>query len=240
MLKRVWVIIAVGGVLAAALLPQMQNRSQPLVPSIRGRLPLFLHRNVYGWQDREVSLGSTEAVSGLIINILACDDYVYREYRRGDVAFSVYIAYWGEGRAPIRNVASHAPDHCWILAGWRCEDWRQRSLDGLGAEPSVVVQWRLFSSPSDERFYVQFWHLAGGFMCNYGYRYDYFSVVYGWKWLMDVVSGVFTVPPEQYFVRITSNRNFETLERDAGYRAVMSQLMGIAKKQDGSSAPRRE
>ena len=113
-------------------------------PVLHSPLSEILSDELPGWRVKDRSLGETEAVRYRVGQVLNFDDYVYREYDRGDLRFSAYVAYWRPGKMPVRLVNAHNPDRCWSQVGWRCtalESEVAKTLPGGSLKPA---EWRIF------------------------------------------------------------------------------------------------
>lgn len=187
-----------------------------------GKLGAVLPESLAGWQSRELEIGSSEMLIKTAERVLRFDDYVYREYRKGDRIVSIYVAYWRPGRAAPREIAMHTPDQCWTANGWACREQRHAIQLGGYAPQLAAGEWRLFSTPAGESTYVQFWHLVGGEVYDHGERLQNASSA--WRvWRVSVKQALKGLP-EQYFIRLTSNRDFETLAAEPGWTELVAAL----------------
>ena len=215
--------IALGLVLVLALAAGLQFRQgRSALPGKGLHLTQALPTNPTGWTGHEVPLGATEAVQRAAEKTLQFDDVYFREFNSPRGTVSLYAAYWGPGKMPTQLVASHTPDRCWTSAGWVCETMRHQT----GMEGTHVIlragEWRLFSAPNAPRLNVQFWHLVGSETYDYGERFNQVPSV--WRWLRDAAKQVFRSPPEQYFIRLTSERSFDELKGDPGWEELLQAL----------------
>lgn len=216
-------LIFFGLVLAAAVSIPLWYRTETL-PGKGAHLAQRLPPAPSGWASREMPLGETEAVQGAVEKTLKFEDVYFREYRSGMGTLTVYIAYWGPGKMPTQLVASHTPDRCWSSAGWSCEEMKHGvQLAGLrGGE------WRLFRAPNGSPTHVQYWHLVGTEIYDYGERLNQVPSI--WRWWRDAAFQAFRAPAEQYFVRLASDRPFDQLAADPGWQELMAALgkLGLA------------
>lgn len=170
------------------------------------------------WSSRELPLGETEAVRSSVEKTLRFEDWFYREYRSSRGLVSVYIAYWGPGKMPTQLVASHTPDRCWSSAGWNCEELKHHvPLVGLRAG-----EWRIFRAPNGELAYVQYWHMIGDEVYDYGERFNRVPSV--WRWWRDAAMEALRPPAEQYFVRVSADQPFERFADDPGWQELIGAL----------------
>lgn len=177
-----------------------------------------------GWKGRDEPLGATEAVLNAVERILNYDDVVNRVYERGAVRLGIYVAYWAPGRMPIQKVASHTPDRCWTENGWRCLDMRFAERVGTETVALDAAQWRVFEPPGavGHREYVLYWHLVGGQLYDYGERFN--AAPHPMQWWRDTVKYAFSGSDAQYFIRVTSNRDFRELEGDPGWKQLLESV----------------
>lgn len=217
------VLVAVGvQVLAHMLTP-------PPTPLDRPPLAGILPDPLPGWTARDLDLGPTESVTEASMRILNLDDFVYRDYSHpGHGNFSVYVAYWGPGKMPIRLVSQHTPDRCWTENGWVCTDRRfnvERSVGDIRLQPA---QWGEYMIQG-HKTQAYFWHLVDGEMYwlsgnHMNTRTTIKSV------LIDIRNMTFRERPRQYFVRIVSDHSLDELWDQPQFQAVMEVLadLGLA------------
>ena len=233
-------LIVVSGVLVLMLAAGVQLRQgHNNLPGKGRHLTQVLPMNPTGWTGRDVPLGPTEAVQDAVEKTLLYDDVYFREFGSPRGAVSLYVVYWGPGKMPTQLVASHTPDRCWTSAGWICESMRhQARLNGMDVALRAG-EWRLFSALNTQQLNVQFWHLVGSETYDYGERFNQVPSV--WRWGRDAAKQVFRAPPEQYFIRLTSDRPFEELKGDLGWDELLQALanLGLADVKDGSLRPER-
>jgi hypothetical protein len=173
-------------------------------------------------------LGANEFQSGEVEKVLNYDDVFYREYRRGEVRFDVYVAYWAPGKMPTRMVASHTPDRCWTENGWLCTSMKFKVTEKLEGTPIQPAEWRVFEPPGGGRkTYVMYWHLVDGHTYDYGSRFN--AVPSPLLWWKDAVQQAVLGSREQYFVRVNSEEPLETLWSDPGFAETIRRLgkMGL-------------
>lgn len=196
-------------------------RPRPLVVPGKGvHLVQLIPAEVGGWQSKELRVGETEADMGAVEKTLRFDDVFYREYRSTRGTVTVYAAYWGPGKMPTQLVASHTPDRCWSSAGWVCQEIAHRAPLVAGPVELRPGEWRLFRAPTGGLMYVQYWHVVGRDLYDYGERFN--RVPSAWRWWRDVALQSLRAPPEQYFVRVASDRPFKELAGDIGWAELLS------------------
>lgn len=186
-------------------------------------VPAFIE----GWKVEDRSLGATESVIDVVERRLNFDDYSYRRYSRDEKYFEVYVAYWGDGKMPLNQVASHTPDRCWTEAGWSPVDMRFAERIEVNDQPLKPAEWRCFAM-GDHQEFVYFWHLVGGRLYDYGERFN--ATPHPVKWIRDTLNWYMGGSHEQYFIRINSNVPFEQLWPDEGFLEVLESLKGLGLK----------
>ena len=115
-----------------------------------------------GVVTKDLDIAGTESVSKAIEEGLGFSDYRYREYRRGGVVFSIYLAYWQDRKRHFMDLGTHAPDNCWVSNGWQMEPKLPKYTFELGADNSTRKTW-----PGESRIFhtggntinVVYWHL---------------------------------------------------------------------------------
>ena len=187
------------------------------VPKPRGaHLGKIVPASLPGWSSRDLPLGENEFVTKQAEKILNLDEVMYREFRRGDAYFTVYVSYWGAGKMPSQLVASHTPDRCWTENGWHCLAMKFRQVMRVDGVPLQPAEWRLFEPPNGGKpTYVVFWHLVEGRVYDYGERFNENPEPF--RWLRDAVQQAFLGNREQYFIRITSSEPSEKLWLEPGF-----------------------
>jgi hypothetical protein len=215
---------AVGLQLVANLKPVPEGTlERPLEQAIPEQLP--------GWEITDMDLGPTESVTQRSYDLLRLDDFVHRQYKRGDQSFSVYIAYWKPGKMPVRLVNQHTPDRCWTEVGFVCTDreWNvERSVNGEALQPG---QWGVYEL-EDIKNYTYFWHIVGGEAHWYGGERinTKSSLTSVWE---DFRKFGLNVHREQFFVRITSAKPMDDLWDQPGFQAVMADLADLCLAEPG-------
>ena len=173
-----------------------------------------------GWRSADVPLGATEGVETRTETLLRFDDYVFRQYRRRDQSMSVYLAYWGSGRMPKRQINTHIPDVCWRNAGMRMEEREDRFPLDWSDRSTLPGQWRRFSHHGQD-VHVIFWHLVGGEPYAYGNLTFVEKVV---KVLEEPFESGFTLNNEQLFIRISSPDPIEDLIGDPFVESILDAI----------------
>jgi hypothetical protein len=217
--------LVLAGALAVQTLTLRDSKAGDLTPAVRPiRLADQFPLSLGAWRGRDEPLGPNESTQSEVARTLNYDDYVYRIYESNGQHLGVYVAYWSPGRMPLQKVASHTPDRCWTENGWTCDEMRFRETVASGAEMLRPANWRRFTPPSGgaKPEYVLFWHLIGDQLYDYGDRFSARPDVR--KWWRDTLRFAFTGSEAQYFIRVTSDRSFETLRQDHAWGELVAIL----------------
>jgi hypothetical protein len=216
-------ILITAGVLMLMLAVGVQLRHGHRTPPGKGKhLARVLPMNPTGWTGKDVPLGATEEVLVVVEKTLQFEDVYFREFKTSRGIVSVYVAYWGPGKMPTQLVASHTPDRCWVENGWNCVEARHKITLSSGTTELRPGEWRVFTAQDSPPLHVQFWHLVGGETYDYGDRLNEMPAV--WRWWSDAARQIFKTPPEQYFIRVTSERSFTELAGDPGWEELVAAL----------------
>jgi hypothetical protein len=224
--KRWGIPLFIGLVVVSGILLQVVAQMQPLPEStLEAPLAESIPEDIPGWQVTDLDLGPTESVTQRSYDLLRLDDFVHRQYRRGDRNFSVYIAYWEPGKMPVRLVNQHTPDRCWTEVGWVCTDreWNvERTVNGRRLQPG---QWGVYEL-EDYKNYTYFWHIVGGEVHWYGGERinTKSSLTSVWE---DFRKFGLNVHREQFFIRVVSQESMDDLWNDPAFQAVMEDLADL-------------
>ena len=168
-------------------------------------------------------MAESPEASTRISEFLNFDDAIFRTYHRGDTVVGVYIAYWKPGKASYRWAGSHTPDTCWVINGWTRSD-RQYSIPfeqlGRKFEPAEFGIYEKNGLAQN----VYFWHLIGGKSNSYkqkGHGY-YFNA------LRDIQRYGLNQRKEQFFIRLSTNKDLEALEEQPEFEKLMEALLPLA------------
>jgi exosortase len=173
-----------------------------------------------GWQV------TTAKDIGKFSGILRTTQLVERTYAKmiagQPMFFSVYLAHWAPGQAPVSLVASHTPDACWPGAGWLPQtNPTPKTILTLSGHPLPQAEYRIFQSAQSPPREVWFWHVYDGRVINYRDPYSVPALVelalrYG-----------FRREGEQYFIRITSNQPWEKLAQEPLLTEIIAHLTSV-------------
>jgi hypothetical protein len=211
------------GVLLAALvgLQQVPASGPAGAPRVLA-LAEYLPRGVAGWRAEDLPMAGTEALAGVVQEVLNYDEAVLRAYRRDGREFTVFVAYWRAGKMPARSVAFHIPDKCWTAAGWSrtYADYEYRRA-AAGA-PLAPGQYREFVH-AGARQHVVYWHVFG----DRAIRYNPDGSPTDLSMLTDLLRRGFRQKGEQYFIRIASESPLDGLWSDAGFQDVLELVAAL-------------
>jgi exosortase len=209
--------------IAAVLLVFFYVNTRPSVnrdrkpPDLWASLPM----SVPGWTV------ATDSNIKRFADTLKTDLLAQRIYERpadgGPLQITLYLAYWGPGQVPVSLVASHTPDACWPGVGWVLQPTAQPlEPPSIGGRPLAGAESRYFTNRGYPQ-YVWFWHLYDGRPIPYQ---DPYSV----RRLLDIAWHYgFRHSGDQLFVRVSSNRPWQTVEEEALVRNFFDRLrpMGL-------------
>ena len=101
---------------------------------------------------------------------LRADEIVYRQFTDTDLSFQIYVACWRAGNPNAVEAASHLPEACWGLSGWRCDDARTSAVFRFAAATLRPGEWRRFSGSGRQCQEALFWCLVGDRLVPREYR----------------------------------------------------------------------
>jgi hypothetical protein len=192
--------------------PTQEPRSA--IPDIESLLP----PSSEGWQVY------SDADMQRFGEVLQTHSLVQRQYQKphpdgGRIEMTVYIGYWAPGQSTPSQVALHTPDGCWPGAGWIRVPSQTTSMDlssALRTLPSA--EFRLFKSPSGSVEKVWYWHLYGGKPIEQLNPYSIPQLL-----RMALRFGLHR-NSDQFFIRISSNRDWEDLSREPLLNDILQRL----------------
>lgn len=141
----------------------------------------------------ELQLAKSEMLFSKIEDTLSFDDYLFFNYTSSTVQCQIYIAYWTGGKVPIKTVAEHRPDICWVKNGM------QMINSDSHTSQKYECQFRLFEHNGDQ-IEVAYWHIWNGRLVN-----DYaMGMVSKTRFLEDIFQYGIFLKGEQMFLRIST------------------------------------
>ncbi|MEC8333086.1 MAG: exosortase-associated EpsI family protein [Verrucomicrobiota bacterium] len=188
----------------------------------------ILPEEINGWVSQAVPLSSTPDGEERVLDVLNFDDYFAREYVRGNTKVMVYVAYWLPGSEPYSSVAIHNPDSCWVIAGWKIKNRESARKMCLAGFQMKQHEWGIYEKKGVET-HVIFWHLLGGephehiekmVWTNSGL--DSFKRQF--YFIYNLYQMGFDLGKEQIFVRLSSNKPFDLLEKDPYFKNIIDYL----------------
>ena len=206
-------------------------RPQP-EPSITQPLDSLIPRDLPGWTVKDLPLAETEELRGRVEEILDFDDYVSRVYTRGSTQLILYIAYWKPSSAPIKQAHEHTPDICWVLNGWEPKVREHGiDLDQVFAADAHPAEFRIFEKNNTEQSVV-FWHVVGDQIYTNersGVGLAEGNHVVSGNFLKTLTEFGLNQKREQFFVRISSNRDVRTVLREGSTEPLLEHLAQTAR-----------
>ncbi len=187
-------------------------------PEIASILPAELS----GWDVTDYPIADSEEMQQVVDEALNFDAAIFREYKQNSTTLSVYIAYWKKNKSSFRSVSGHTPDVCWVQGGWKATSFENDYIMNIRANTLISLkpgQRRIYER-HDQVQYVLFWQLLDGEPFSYGTN----GLPPKMAFLTDIITRGFNQKPQQWFIRIASNRPFEELENDEGYRQILGSL----------------
>lgn len=192
---------------------------QTLEGSLNDKIPSELP----GWEIRDLPLAESEEMQNRVEGILNYTEALFREYRRGDTEFSVYIGYWEPRRMPIRLVQAHTPDICWVRNGWEVEDMEESVRLTCQGMPLMPTESRVMGRDAFT-IYVYYWHVVGEDI--------YVNRIIGTWDRLDPIKSLFRFglhqQQEQFFIRISSNRPLSEIWDDPDIQTIVAGLADLA------------
>ena len=182
-----------------------------------------------GWQIKDMDMAESPESSVRIANFLNFDDAIFRLFEKDDTFVGLYIAYWSPGKTSYRWAGAHTPDTCWVLNGWTCMR-REYSIpfqhDAVTFEPAEFGIYEKNGLSQN----VYFWHLVGG--SAFGYEQQGGHNIFGA--LIDIKHHGLDLRQEQFFIRLSSNKTIEELNRMPEFSSILDGLsaIGLAAKAD--------
>lgn len=158
-------------------------------------------RITVGWEVEPRAVADTVEMQRAVNEMLNYDDAAYVVYSRGNLKVSIYLAYWTPGKMPTRLVASHTPDICWVMVGWKRQEatsGRMLSLSN-GMTTLPAEERRMESNGRSE--WVLFWHLFAGTTNSY----ETSALPPWYAPIRDLRRYGINQRREQFFLRISAN-----------------------------------
>ncbi len=172
-----------------------------------------------GWKIQDQDMAASPESSNRISEFLNFDDALFRTYEKNSIFIGLYVAYWKPGTASYRWAGAHTPDTCWIVNGWTCSE-RQYAVPftykNTEFQPAEFGVYEKDGSAQS----VYFWHLVGGKVMTYDQKGT--PQIFGA--LVDIQKHGLNLRQEQFFIRLSSNRDFETLRKQPAFSQILNGL----------------
>lgn len=217
MIKKILLGLSVSPLIVVVILLSVtaSNRGDYRIPD----LEIEVVSDVPAWVSQDLPISTSEGAMEAAIETLGYERSLYRTYRRDNIVVAIWVAYWKPGQKDVRAVHWHSPDTCWVSGGWRnviaSDDYSFGSANLRLIQPGNYR----FMEKNSENVHILFWHLVGG--KKFGVNSTYKSLLE----LPEILfRSSFTPQAEQYFIRISSNRDFEDLKSDEGFIEIMKSI----------------
>ncbi|HAV14257.1 MAG TPA: hypothetical protein DCX06_12305 [Opitutae bacterium] len=194
----------------------------PPEPTLHVELKDVVPSSMEGWLINDMDIANSPDMAERVSDRLNFDDFLIRIFRKDDTFVRLYIAYWKPGTASYRWAGAHTPDTCWVQAGWSCVE-REYSIPfevaGVAFEPAEYGIYKI----KDHEEKVYFWHLVGG--QAFGYKQQGGHNIFGA--LVDIQHYGLNLRQEQFFIRLSSNKDLEELKKLNGFDTIVKSLEAI-------------
>lgn len=229
-MKKALLVIAFTILIAALGLRGYFVLIPPPESTLDEQLDDIFPQEITGWKVRDLSISNSPESTARVSEFLNFDDSLFRIYQKGHISVSLYIAYWTPGKASYRWAGAHTPDTCWVLNGWTRLD-RQYGIPFVsGSTEFQPAEFGVFKNGETEQN-VYFWHLVGGSV--FGYKQKGSPNIFGA--LIDIKTHGLNLRKEQFFIRISSNRTIDELNKIEGFQSILDGLVtiGLQKRANG-------
>lgn len=194
----------------------------PPSATLKESLSIIVPEKLDGWSVEDHKMSASPESSARISDFLNFDDALFRVFTKGDTFVGLYIAYWTPGKASYRWAGAHTPDTCWVLNGWTRLD-RKYAIplvcDGYNFKPAEFGIYEKDGLAQN----IYFWHLVGGE--PFSYKQEGAPNILAA--LLDVKEYGINLREEQFFIRFSSNRTIEELEKMSGFKQISASLHKI-------------
>ena len=191
----------------------------PPQANLSQRLESLFPENFNQWEIADQDIAESPESSARISDFLNFDDVINRIYQKDSLLIGLYIAYWTPGKASYRWAGANKPDTCWILNGWTCK-LREHSVPfRLADEQLEPAEFGIYNKDGNDE-HVYFWHIVGG--RSHTYKQMGTPNIFGA--INDIQKHGLSLRKEQFFVRLSSNKNFEALKKEPLFAALMKGL----------------
>lgn len=200
---------------------------KPALPA--GSLAKFVPMQSGKWTGKDIPLGQTEEVERASENILRVTEFLSRNYKSADGReFTLYISYWAAGKETVVKASSHIPDNCWVLNGWKNINEKKRDgvafkVDGKTLKDAYYREFDYIAADKSKTHRnVYYWYIVDGKPYRYG---SGDTAIPGPKqYIQNLVKQCLDGIPEQFFIRLDTSENIETLVSDADLKPILKGL----------------
>lgn len=203
----------------------------PPEPTLHESLTDIVPDDLDGWSIKDLDMADSPESSARISDFLNFDDALFRVFEKGDTFVGLYIAYWTPGKASYRWAGAHTPDTCWVLNGWTRLD-REYSVPLVcNGYPLKPAEFGIYEKDGSAQK-VYFWHLVGGEPFSYSQKGT--PNIFGA--LLDIKKYGMNLREEQFFIRLSSNKTINELEKMSGFKEISASLhrLGLLIKEPSS------
>ena len=194
----------------------------PPETTLHEALAEIMPSEIPGWKIKDMDMAESPESSVRISNFLKFDDAIFRLFEKGDIFVGLYIAYWSPGKTSYRWAGTHTPDTCWVQSGWTRTD-REYSIpfkhDEVAFEPAEFGIYEKNGRAQN----VYFWHLVGG--RAFSFKQQGGHNIFGA--LLDIKHHGLDLRQEQFFIRLSSNKSLEELNKIPGFGTILDGLSAI-------------
>lgn len=162
-----------------------------------------------GWEVRDMPIATSDEMKRAVSEMLNYDEAVYREYRKGGRALTVYAAYWRPYRFHPRLISIHTPDVCWVGNGWTMKSANYNYPVKIAGADAWHAQERVFEI-SGTNMNVLYWHILDGKLSGYAEGVNSESRSFLKSVLYDLRHG----SGEQFFIRFSSEQSWDVWMTD--------------------------
>lgn len=218
-------VVLFAGIIALSLIMALKAYFVLVPPpeqTFNGTLADSVPSNLSGWKIQDLDIADTPEASARVSDFLNFDDSIFRVFTKGDTSVGLYIAYWRPGKTSYRWAGAHTPDTCWVVNGWDCTKREYSIPFQHGDLPFQPAEYGVYETETDKQ-HVYFWHLVG----NKAYAYKQKSTPNIFGALIDVRHHGLNLRKEQFFIRLSSNKDMDQLKQIAGFSEILDSLAEI-------------
>jgi len=165
----------------------------------------IIPKEINGWSYADYDLASSDESSDRVSSFVNVGDCLYCVCTPGKVSY--------------RWAGAHTPDTCWVVNGWTRLDreysipFQVNEIKLKNAEFGIYKKDRTVEN-------VYFWHLVGGE--PFGYAQKEIPNIFGA--LIDIQKYGLNLRQEQFFIRLSSNEDLESLKQIDGFNEIIKGL----------------